>query len=360
MIAHGCAGLQKPWWRLVLDGPELVTHLIPGQFLLVRCADPFAVYLRRPIFPAPLQKGQLELLLRPEPDPGLAWLSTRQPGDEFGGRVRVTAGEDDARSAGVAVGGPLGAGIGWRFSAHRHESNGFRDNPWLGRDDTNGRDETTLRGRFHIEPSDQWDIELALLYADVANGYDAFALDNSYTMLSDDPGRDAQESFGTSIRVESAALAGATFTSITAYADSDIEFGFDADWGNEVSWAPYTYDYVSSSVRQRTTLTQEFRLASTEAGRLGTADWLFGLYAQRLDESLTSINRGEYFDPIFDFSATLDDRLDSDYEATNLALFGQLDVPLAPVTTLGVGLRVERRTTDYADTGGLSEPRRFP
>ena len=71
------------WWRLVLDGPELAAHLTPGQFLLLRCADPFTTYLRRPIFPAPLEKGQLELLLRPEPDPGLAWLSTRQPGDEL-------------------------------------------------------------------------------------------------------------------------------------------------------------------------------------------------------------------------------------------------------------------------------------
>ena len=72
-------------------------------------------------------------------------------------------------------------------------------------------------------------------------------------------------------------LAGATFTSITAYADSDIEFGFDADWGNESSWVPFTYDYVSSSGRQRTTLTQEFRLASTDAGRLGAADEIAAL-----------------------------------------------------------------------------------
>lgn len=285
---------------------------------------------------------------------GLIYMQSRAPDDEFGGRLRVMAGEDDARSAGIAFGGPLGERMGFRLSAHRHESNGFRDNPWLGRDDTNGRDETTLRGRFHIEASERWDIELAMLYADVANGYDAFALDNSYTMLSDNPGRDAQESFGTSLRVETSALAAATFTSITAYADSDIDFGFDADWGNEASWAPFTYDYVSSSERQRTTLTQEFRLASTDAGRLGTADWLLGLYAQRLDESLTNINRGEYVDPFFDFSAVLDDRLDSDYEATNIALFGQLDIPLAPATTLGLGLRVERRTTDYADTNGLS------
>ena len=71
------------WWRLVIDEPDLASPPTPGQFLLVRCADPFTCYLRRPIFPATRENGQLELLLRPEPDPGLAWLSTRQPGDEL-------------------------------------------------------------------------------------------------------------------------------------------------------------------------------------------------------------------------------------------------------------------------------------
>ncbi len=71
------------WWRLVLDGSDLAAQLTPGQFLLVRCADLVACYLRRPLYPAPLNEGRLELLLRPDPDPGLAWLSTRQPGDEL-------------------------------------------------------------------------------------------------------------------------------------------------------------------------------------------------------------------------------------------------------------------------------------
>ena len=73
--------IAPAWWRLVMAGPELASRLLPGQFLLVRCADPFTCYLRRPIFPAALDESRLELLLRPEPDPGLAWLSSRQPGD---------------------------------------------------------------------------------------------------------------------------------------------------------------------------------------------------------------------------------------------------------------------------------------
>lgn len=72
--------IAPAWWRLTLTAPDLPAFL-PGQFLLLRCADRFTCYLRRPIFPTPLPHAQLSLLLRPDPDPGLAWLSARQPGD---------------------------------------------------------------------------------------------------------------------------------------------------------------------------------------------------------------------------------------------------------------------------------------
>jgi outer membrane receptor protein involved in Fe transport len=254
-------------------------------------------------------------------------------------------------------GGPLTAdeSLLFRASAHHHRSNGFRDNAFLQRDDTNGRDETTIRGRLRWLLSDTLTVDVAALYADVDNGYDAFAIDNSLTMLSDNPGRDAQRSVGGSLRIEWSGLPWATLTSITAVADSDIDFDFDADWGNADSWAPVTYDFVSLSDRSRRTLSQEFRLASSDNGRIfgGTTDWLAGIYVLDLADDLVTLNRGEYFDPGFDFADSLDDSFGSHYEATNVALFGQLDHDLGEATRLSVGLRVERRTTDYEDTAGL-------
>ncbi|MDX1498684.1 MAG: TonB-dependent receptor [Woeseiaceae bacterium] len=279
---------------------------------------------------------------------GLVYLRSALPSEDWRGRVQVTAGEDDARSLGAAIGGPLdGAGaLTFRASAHRHESDGFRENPYLGRDDTNGRDETTIRTRLAWLPAADWSVDLATMFVDVDDGYDAFALDNGYTMLSDKPGRDAQQSVGASARVEWAGRDDLAFTSITAWADSDIVFSFDADWGNPDSWAPYTYDYFSLSLRDRRTLSQEFRLAGDR--------WLAGIYALDMTDALTTRNQGEYYDPFFDFSDSLDASFASDYEATSLALFGQADFELASATRLTAGLRVERRTTDYRDTAGLA------
>ncbi|MDX1509579.1 MAG: TonB-dependent receptor plug domain-containing protein, partial [Woeseiaceae bacterium] len=199
---------------------------------------------------------------------GLVYMQSTAPGDGRGGSVRLSAADDDARSAGIAFGGALDdAGTAlFRISAHHHRANGFRDNPYLGRDDTNGRDETSVRGRLRLQPSDVVDINVALFYADVDNGYDAFALDNSYTVLSDKPGKDAQRSVGASLKIDWFVGASRQFTSLTSVADSDIEFSFDADWGNDDSWSPFVYDFVSRNDRSRRTLSQEFRLSETSRG----------------------------------------------------------------------------------------------
>ena len=294
---------------------------------------------------------------------GMIFMQSAAPGDEFEGRLQVTGGGDDALGGGVALGGPIGErGAGYRLSAHHFRSNGFRDNPFLGRDDTNGRDETSARARFDWTAGDNWTFRLVGMYSDVDDGYDAFAIDNSLTVRSNRPGRDAQESLGASLYIEWDGSRNVRITSVTSVADSDIDFSFDADWGNDEAWDPVLYDYISLSDRKRTTINREIRFMSTENSRLfnDSADWLVGFYINQLEESLVTINQGEYFDPGFDFADSLDDRLGSDFEALNLAVFGQLEFDVGDRGRLTVGARVEQREVDYADTSGLdlspSEP----
>ena len=278
---------------------------------------------------------------------GLVYMRSTQPSAERDGHMRVTVGNDDTRSFGLAFGGSLNEydTLLFRVSAQQHDSNGFRENVYLGREDTNGRDETGVRFGLSFDPVGSLDGKLSIVYGRIDNGYDAFAIDNSYTMLSDTPGRDAQESMGTSLRLDWSDVGPGKLTWIAAYASSDIDFSFDADWGNDDSWAPVLYDYISISDRQRDTLSQELRFT--------TDDWLFGLYALRLDESLATLNQGEYFDPGSGFADTLDFPFDSEYESTNMAVFTQFNTELGEATRLTAGMRVERRTTDYVDTDGL-------
>ena len=105
-------------------------------------------------------------------------------------------------------------------------------------------------------------------------------------------------------------------------------------------------DLISVNDRDRSTLSQEFRLV--------TDSWLFGVYALRLADDISTFNWGEYYDPGYDWADGLNDLFSSGYEATNVAIFGQLDREIGNAALLTVGLRVERRTTDYADSDDLS------
>ncbi len=283
---------------------------------------------------------------------GLVYVQSRTPGPDQPAFIEAGVGSDGAYSAGVAFGGAATdeAKLLYRVSAHHHSSNGFRDNVYLDRDDTNGREETVIRSRLRFLPSPGLEANLALIYAAIDNGYDAFSLDNSFTMRSDRPGEDAQQSVGASLRLDWEATSAMTLTSLTAFADSMIDFGFDADWGNPASWAPYTYDFTSSSDRSRQTLSQELRL---EADGGGAFAWLVGLYYLRLEDGLDSVNRGEYVDPFAGFSLSVDDRLSSAYEADSVAAFTEAEWRLGSDTRLTAGIRVERREAGYADSNGL-------
>ena len=283
---------------------------------------------------------------------GLVYMRSQAPTDSFGADFEATSGSDGTLGIGAAIGGPLSDAIGVRASIHGYENDGFRDNVFLGRNDTYGRDELTARGKLAWSPNDDVKVDFAGLYVDVDNGYDAWAIDNGFNTYSDDPGRDAQRSVAGSMRVQ-AGLERFDLVSITGLADTDAVFSFDGDWGNASYWAPYVYDYVTSNDRERRTLSQELRLLSKPGAIAGgRGDWVAGAYVFDLEERNDQTNVGLYEDPFCGAVCSLDVNsfVRSDYEATSFALFGQVALALSDRLTLTTGLRFEERTADYGDS----------
>ena len=278
---------------------------------------------------------------------GLIYMSSTEPSLERKGKVQIRVAGDNSFSLGAALGGSLdeNAATTFRVSAHKHQSDGFRKNAFLNSSKTNGRDESTIRARLRYLDSDSFEANVSLMYANIDNGYDAFSIDNSYTTLSDKPGKDAQESKGASLRLDWIEFGNGSLSSITSIASSAIKFSFDADWGNEDSWSPFIYDYETFNDRKRRTLSQEFRYE--------TENWLFGFYALNLNDGLTTLNLGDYYDPIYDYTDTLNYTFNSDYEATNLSLFSQYNNEIKGDTHISAGFRVERRSTKYIDSESL-------
>jgi len=285
---------------------------------------------------------------------GLIKVKTNDPVAQREFDTELSLGSDGLWSAGAVVGGALpatGAAEGaWRAVFERAASDGFRRNAFLGRDDTNGRDETTARLKFRLAEEGAWRADLALLHADFANGYDAFAIDNSFTTRSDRPGRDSQRSDGASLDVAHAAAGGGELRSVTAWADSDIVASFDGDWGNERDWGDAgPYDYFSDTRRRRRTIAEDLRYSSAATGALS---WVSGLWLQRLEEDNRTVDDGLY---LADASVR---RLDSRYRATSAAIYGEGDLALTPATTLTAGLRLEQRDARYGDSDGIAfDPR---
>ncbi len=285
---------------------------------------------------------------------GLVYVTTTPAPERFDLSGEVTFAQDGAKGLGVSVGGPLAGQVAGRLSWHHYQSDGFRSNPFLGRNDTHRRDETALRGKLSWQPNDTFDAQLTAFYVDLDDGYDAFAIDNGLTVYSDNPGRDAQRSLAAALRL-TRRWERIQLLSISSMAQSNIAVSFDADWGNDDFWAPFQYDFISATRRSRDTLSQELRIASLPAGGLlgGRLDWVVGLYGLELTEVNDKQDAGIYVDPAFaQFPFVLDSRTERAYEATNLAAFVDVQYSLPEPWTLAAGLRVENRSADYRDNEG--------
>jgi outer membrane receptor protein involved in Fe transport len=287
---------------------------------------------------------------------GLINIQTREPTPHVERRVELTAGSDDLYAIGVAAGGPVNKDhpdrLAIRASVHKLYMNGYRDNRFLGRDDTNERDELTTRLKLRWQPDDTWRIDLSGLFADFDNGYDQFVPDNNgFDMVSDRPGRDHQESIGGSGRITWLGPETFRVIGISSYVFSDIEYSYDADWGNDAFWAaaPYfwdpavmgfPYDFTETLLRERDSFSQDIRIISKPGGEIfgGSSAWNFGVYGNALSED----------DDYEGFGI-----LDSQYEAASAAIYGQVSTRITPAVVLHTSLRIEERQTDYEDDRGL-------
>ena len=280
---------------------------------------------------------------------GLINITTNAPTDEFESSLRLTAGNYGSIGGGIVLSGPANDAINYRVAIEQYQSDGFIENSYLGKDDTNNRDELTMRGKLAIQASDNLTIDLALTHFNFDSGYDAFSLDNTRETLSDQPGFDRQETTAFSSKFTYDAFDQFELIGIISYADSDLAYGYDEDWSNEtlcqINDCPYG-DYSSTDYyyRDRETVTGEARLVSKANHNIfnNTTAWTVGLYAKQDNESL--LRQYTYFTN--DFS--------SDFDTNTYAAYAQFDSQLTTKLSLISGVRVEQREADYLNSEQLS------
>ena len=285
---------------------------------------------------------------------GLIYVRSREPTPEFESGADLGAATYNTRSYGGYVSGPIDAlDSSARLAVQRYTSDGFYHDLYLGRGDTNRRDELTLRGRWRYQPAAELRIDFTAFHVQIDNGYDAFAIDNSRNTQSDNPSVDAQHSTGLAIRAEYRGLADTTVTGIATYAKSRITYGYDGDWGNPVLWAEpqyggVIYNYTELQYRDRDTASVELRIGKTADTAFS---WLAGVYALQLRESLADTSAGIYqYDPTDPTTASITDTVvTSSYRSRNGALYGEIGDDLGSRWRWSAGARLERRTATYQD-----------
>jgi outer membrane receptor protein involved in Fe transport len=288
---------------------------------------------------------------------GLISVRTADPGTDLEVKSEITGATYDTRAAGIVVGDGFASGAaGWRLVAQQYLSDGFRHNAYLDENSANGYDEGILRGKLHWQVTDAVQADLTLMHVNINNGYDAWSIYNTYTTYSNQPGRDAQLSNGAALRLVDSIEGVGELRSVTSAANSSIVYSFDGDWGNDPFWLATTgyapYDYFQSDNRDRRTIAEDLRLIGDPAHALfGRLRWLVGVYALRLTESDQQMFIWDAYDagPTGGPGAG-SSGLNSQYGATNVALYGSLDADVGTRTTLSGGLRLEQRVANYSDS----------
>jgi outer membrane receptor protein involved in Fe transport len=243
----------------------------------------------------------------------------------------------DSWNLGLAQGGSVTDKLDYRVSFHKNKSDGFIDNTFLNKDNTNNIDEQTSRLKLNWRVNKNFSLRTALHLIDVDNGYDAFSLDLNRTTFSDQPGFDRQDSKAVSVVASLNHLTWANLEISASALNADLEYGFDEDW-SFVGLHPDEYSSFDSYFRDRKDKSLEVKFTSKA---LNKNSWVIGGYFADEQEDLVR----EY--------TFLSNPFTSEVEIEDLAIFGQKKYVLSDTQWLSLSLRFASQTFDYRDSNNL-------
>ena len=277
---------------------------------------------------------------------GLVLVTTNDPSEQFEGHLTAGLGNYGAWQTGAVVSGPLSDKVLGRLAVHRFQGDGYIKNDFLDADDSNGFAELAVRGKLRWQLGEATQVDLAGLYLDADNGYDAFSLENRRRTGSDEPGQDRQESLGLSLNLAHDGLAPFLIEASLFWEDSDLEYGFDWDWSNLAAGGVRG---AENNARDRDALGLDLRLLSRgRAGLDAPFSWVLGAYRYRREVAL---DYGDHWQDSYGFWPSA---FSSEFESKRQAVYGQVDWALAEGWVLSLGGRFEAYDNSYSDSAGVA------
>lgn len=246
---------------------------------------------------------------------GAITINTKQPGDEFEGRVEAGVDSGPGYKVRGTVSGPLSDDIRFRLSGSYMDTDGFINNTFLG-EEADPVEDASARLRVIWDVSDAFSADFRLSYSmlDTQALYFRIApdADDLLPVRVNNPGNNEREFVSSSLKLEWVGDAG-VFTAITAYDDVNevlsgdqfnflprAQSSFNADpFGDFIKFLtgdPIT-DLSQNQYLEIESISQEVRFASPEEERLR---WIAGAYAIATDRYISTGNQIDRGFGVFD------------------------------------------------------------
>lgn len=310
---------------------------------------------------------------------GAIVINTKQPTDELEGQVMAGIDSGFGYRVAGALSGPLGDSetLKFRLSGSYYDTNGFRENEFLGEDADPVKD-TTIRGKLLWQPGNGWDVDLRGsasflrtqgLFFNIVNDVN----DTSLPIQVNNPGEDNRDTYSASLKVQYENDF-ASFSSITSYDYLDFSTTGDAfdfkpiEDSLLVAILGLPFDQAQSQYFRLKAWSQEFKITSNADSRLR---WILGGYMIGRDRFIATGSQADFGagvlpikrDPITDpnfFSLTF---LSDSQDNFGWAVFGDLAYDITEDLELNVSLRYdndEREQTVETPTAFLPNVPGFP
>jgi len=272
---------------------------------------------------------------------GVISVQSNEPTKETEGHIETTIGNYNTQAIGAALGGTLiDNKLLGRISFYHNKSDGFMENSYLNRKDTNNIDELTTKTQLRWLATDKHTIDLNFIHTSIDNGYDAFTFDNSRTSISDEPGKDTQQTNAFALK-STYDLNTMKLISSLSHSKTGMTYSYDEDWSNPTTVGGWSGK--DAYLRDKKQIDADIRLLSNKEGRVfqETTDWTMGAYYKNSNDNLV---RNHSWNPQYR----------GDYTIKNKALYGQLDTHFSDKLTLTSGLRTERVEATYNDSANFN------
>lgn len=271
-------------------------------------------------------------------------IATVAPEDLAAARIEVGAGSYGSTSLGLASGFDSGGAVTGRFALSHQRGDGYVDNVALGRDDTNGFDETMFRARLNVAPSDSASYDFSAIRFESDNGYDAFTFENDRSSRADQPGVDALDLSAFGMAGSWALDGNQSLEASLSWLQSDNDYGYDEDWSyvgfcDTVDCPFGEFANTDRYLRSRDDVSVDLRWLGEYASKQGgLSSFVIGLYFQDRSE---------------DFARQYYGSFTSDYASERLALYSEFRTSLTARLNVTAGIRFEEFEDSYTDSAAF-------